>query len=209
MLRDSLFALLGMRLGNRADLIPRMGLEVQFLQESILEQHEWLPWFLETEVTSTLTVPGEERVQLPADFLAEIEDQALWLYPDVGPSVCIPLRKMPYDEMIVRYRGSGRPVAYSISGKYFILAYIPDRAYTLKMRYMAKDVILDSNIQNKWLTYAADVVIAELGVIMAEKHMQHFELAATFRADAKAAWAKLYATHIARTEVNQNRVMEA
>lgn len=208
MVRDSLFALLAQRLGSRPDLIPRMIPEMIMLQETVLEQHHWLPWFLETEIATTLTVPGEERLQLPVDFLGEIEEQALWWYNEAESPAMIPLKKMTYDDLLQRYSGQGSPKAYAVGAEYFFLGNIPDREYTLKMRYLARDAVLDTNIQNKWLKYASDVVAAELGVVLAEKHMQHAELALAFRTDAKAAWDRLYVAHVARQEVNMNRVME-
>lgn len=209
MLRDALFTLLSQRLGNRSDLIPRMETEAQLLQEVKLERNEWLPWFLETEIASTETVAGEERVQWPSDFLGEIEEQALWLYVESEGNSMIPLRKMTYDEMIARYPGAGRPLAYASGAEYIYLRPIPDAAYILRMRYYAKDVVLDINIENKWLKYASDVVLAELGLVMASKHMQHNDLAAVFAQDAQAAWRRLYNAHVARQEANLERVMEA
>lgn len=209
MLRDDLFSLLSQRLGNRADLISRMETEVQLLQDTVLEQHAWLPWFLETEIATATTTVGDERVLLPVDFLIEIEEEALWVYVDTEENPYSALKKMPYDAMIARYPGPGRPYAYALGGNYFLLRYIPDAEYIVKMRYMAKDDALTTNIQNKWLKFASDVVLAELGIVFAEKHMQHFELAQTFRADATAAWNRLYSVHVARQEANLSRVMEA
>lgn len=186
-----------------------MATEVQLLQEVRLEQNPWLPWFLETEIATASTTALEERITLPSDFLGEIEEQALWLYDAAQDIVWTPLKKMTYDNMLARYPGTGRPKAYAVSADYFHLMPISDVVYSVKMRYMAKDAILDSNIENKWLKYASDVVLAELGVTMAEKHMQHPKLAESFRSDATTAWARLYSKHIARAEENQNRVMEA
>ena len=209
MLRDTLFSLLSQRLGNRADLVSRMSTEVQLLQEVVLEKHAWLPWFLETEMASTVTVLGEARIQLPDDFLSELEEQSLWIYDSTLENPYLGLDKKDFDDMIVRFPGTGKPRAYALGADYFYLGPAPDDEYPLKMRYYAMDTVLDSNIENKWLKHASDVVLAELGIVMAEKHMQHFELAQTFRKDAEVAWNRLYASHIARQEVNRSRVMEA
>jgi hypothetical protein len=208
MLRDSLFDLLAQRLGNRQDLVSRMATEVQLLQDVKLEQNYWLPWFLETEMAYTATTAGEERVELPADFLGEVEEQALWLYDSTASLQYKALRKMEYDDMIVKYPGTGTPEAYAIGANYLFVRSIPDAVYTLKMRYLARDAVLDSNIENQWLKYASDLVMAELGAVMAKQHMQYMELAATFENDAKLAWDRLYKAHIARQEANIERVME-
>lgn len=209
MVRDTLLSLLGQRLGNRTDLTTRMITEVQLLQEVRLEQNSWIPWFLETEMATSATVAGEERLALPTDFLAEIEEQTLWLYDSTQDVVWIPLRKMAYDNMLAKYPDTGRPKAYSLGPDEYRFGPVPDDIYTVKMRYKAKDDILDTNIENKWLKHASDVVLAELGIVMAEKHMQHPKLAETFRNDAGVAWTRLYNKHVAREEENQNRVMEA
>jgi hypothetical protein len=111
--------------------------------------------------------------------------------------------------MLAQYPGTGRPKAYSIGADEFRFGPTPDAIYTVKMRYKAKDTTLDTNIENQWLKYASDVVLAELGIVMAEKHMQHPKLAEAFRNDAGVAWTRLYSKHTAREEDNHSRVMEA
>lgn len=187
-------------------MIPRMGTEVLLLQEIRLEQNVWLPWFLETETAWTTTTVGEEQVQLPADFLGEVEEQALWRVED---GEFIPLKKMDYDDMLVRFAGEGAPRAYAVGNGYLFLRPVPTEAITLKMRYLARAEPLTSNIENVWLRYASDVVIAELGAVIAKQHMQHGELAATFAEDARIAWDRLYRVHIGRQETNRARLMEA
>lgn len=206
MFRNDLFALLAQRLGNRQDLIPRMETEVLLLQEIRLEQNVWLPWFLETEMAWTTTTPGEERVQLPVDFLGEVEEQALWRVDDTR---LVPIQKMDYDDMLVRFPMEGTPRAYAVGNGYLFLRPVPTEEITLRMRYLARAEPLTSNIENVWLKYASDVVIAELGAVLAKQHMQHGELAATFAEDAKLAWDRLYKVHIGRQETNRVRLMEA
>lgn len=206
MLRDDLFALLAQRLGNRQDLIPRMETEVLLLQDTKLEQNVWLPWFLETDTVWTVTVQGDEKVQLPADFLGEIEEQALWR---VDGANLIPLQKMDYDDMLARFSAEGTPRAYAVGNGYIFLWPVPIEEITLRMRYLARAEPLTSNIENVWLKYASDVVIAELGAVLAKQHMQHGELAATFAEDARLAWDRLYKVHIGRQETNRARLMEA
>lgn len=209
MIRDTLFSLLAQRLGNRTDLITRMATEVQLLQETKLEGHEWLPWFLETDKTTIDTTANDERIALPVDMLGEIEEEALWVVDSTQEQPLVPLRKMDYDDMIRMYPGTGQPKAYAVGADYIFLGPVPDAVYTITLRYMAKDATLSTNIENKWLKHASDVVIAELGAIMAKQHMQFFELAATFEQDAQKAWNRLYTKHVARQEANHERVMEA
>lgn len=210
MVRDTLFALLAQRLGNRQDLIPRMATEAQLLQEVKLERNPWTPWFLESELATATCTVGDERLALPSDFLGEIEEESLWIYETDGVTLLGSLEpKTDYDKLLNLYPGSGRPKRYAAVNEYFMLRPVADAAYVVKMRYYAKDAILDSNIENKWLKYASDVVLAELGYVLASKHMQHGELAAAFQVDAQAAWTRLYNTHTAREESNRIRQMEA
>lgn len=208
MIRDNLIALVAQRIGNRTDLTSRMITELLLLQETKLEQNSWLPWFLETEMEQAALTVGEERLALPSDFLEEIEDQALWLYDTAAEVKMASLSKMGYDAMLAKYPGDGRPAAYSIGNQYFHLRPVADAAYIIKTRYMAKDALLDTNIENKWLKYASDLVIAELGAVMA-RHVQNGNLVALYEADAEKAWSRLYAKHVAREEINGSRVMEA
>jgi hypothetical protein len=209
MLRDDLFALLAQRLGQRDDLIPRMATEVQLLQSVTLEKNLWLPWFLLTGLESLSVTLGATSVAYPDDYLGEDEDSAVWLYDATAAQPLTQLRKMAYDDMLVKYPGTGTLKAYAIGSTGFLLAPAAQEACTLKHRYFAADTVLSTNIENQWLKHAPDVVIAELGAVMAKQHMQYMELAATFENDAKVAWDRLYKAHIARQEANIERVMEA
>lgn len=209
MLRDDLFNLLALRLGRRTDLVSRMETELALLQDIKLEQNPWLPWFLITEIAETTTTANEERIAVPDDFLAEVEEDCLWLYDTTQDVVWYPLKKMDHDDLRRKYPEPGRPKAYALINQYFVLGPVPDEEFTIKMKYYAQDVSPTTNIQNQWLKYAADVVIAELGQIMAGQHMQNTALAETFKTAAAEAWNRLYTQHVARTEANQSRVMEA
>lgn len=129
-----------------------------------LEHSTDLPWFLVTEVSSITTAPNESRVPLPSDFLREYEDEALYLYKQ--PSWIV-LEKRDVDDLRVKYGdATGEPKFYGIDANYFRLYPIPDDQYTLKLVYYAADQVLDSNIENKWLKYAPQVLIASAGILI-------------------------------------------
>jgi hypothetical protein len=74
------------------------------------------------------------------------------------------------------------------------------------MRYIAKDErISDEAAAPKWLKYASDVVIAELGFVLATKHIKDADLGQQFAAEAQVAWKRLYERHVSRAEINQSR----
>ena len=198
MLRDDLITLLGQRLGNRTDLDSRMQSELLMLQSVTLEETgAFTPWFLETEIATQACTAGDERLPLPTDFLAEMEEQSLWLY-DVNTSpYMLEMQKDSYDVMVQRFPIAGKPRRYALTASYFLLKPTPDIVYTFKMRYYARDTALTTNIENKWLLHAPDLVLAELGAVMA-KHIQNPAMEASFRADAQAARSRLYVKHEAR-----------
>jgi hypothetical protein len=206
MLRDEVASLIAQRCGKRTDLISAITAEMQYVQVFVLEQHSWVPWFLETEHSETTTTATEERIQLPEDFLDEIEDQHLWVWAEEEDDWS-PLEKEEYDVGAVKYPGSGRPKAYSIVGDYFTLHPNPDAVYRLRMRYYKHAESLANNIENEWLKYAAAVMIAECGQIIAGRYVMNAELEGRFKQDAVNAWDSLYRQHIRRENVNKQMSM--
>jgi hypothetical protein len=206
MTRTEVVTLLNYRLGNRTDLEDRILLEMAFVQDYILEgTGAFLPWFLETEMATSPIMAEEERVALPDDFLAEVEDQALWLYlEDSDENTMIELKKNDYDLLVAKYPGTGRPQQYAIAGSYIIIKPTPDLEYTVKMRYYAKDTPISVSAgENKWLAHAADLVMAETGKIMAENHLLNAALATSFEKAAMIARDRLYKKHEARRHSNR------
>jgi hypothetical protein len=201
MLRDTVAELLLQRLGKRTDLLSAVITEMQYVQEFILEQHHWLPWFLESEWATSTTIVGEERVRVPDDFLGEIEDNHLWVKA-VSDTTWTKVTKEPYDIAYERYSGSGTPEVYSLSGEYFLLRPVPDQIFSLRMRYYNAAEVLSSNIENLWLKYASDVMMGEVGQIMAGRYIQNPALEAQFKTDAERAWDRLYRQHIGREQMN-------
>lgn len=206
MIRDDAVRLLGLRLNNRKGIEARILAEMDAVQEQILEENSWLPWFLESELAQAATTPGERRVSLPSDFLQEIEESHLWIVGDDGSRQR--LLKGSYDRLQAQLPGEGRPSRFCISGEYFHLFPTPNEIWTLEMRYYAKDARMSAdNVETKWLKYAGDLVIACVGEVMASKHYQNAALAAEFAKDKSAAWDRLLMKHTALQEINQSRSM--
>lgn len=206
MTKTELVQMLGWRLGDRDDVGARVDLELAFLQDYVLETKPWAPWFLLTEEATVVTVAGERRLPLPEDFLLEDEDSHLFLTTVDGSSIL--LQKVEFDNGAVKWPGEGTPVAYTLKGTYIQFFPIPDAAYTVQMHYYGKDASLSTDFANsKWLKYAGDLVAAELGKVLAEKHYRDAAAAAAFAADAQLAWKRLYDKHTAMQEINSSRVM--
>lgn len=216
MLRDSAIDLLMGRLGQRRDdssntmknLILK---EMVFVQENILEGNGELPWFLLSEKAEAVTVKGEERVALPADFLLEYEDSALVRVLGNGNEKV--LIRDDWDLIKYKVLGEGAPTHYDIVGEYYLLRPVPDDVYTLRMRYYQRDASLDgtygdsNNIENKWLKYASDWLIAETGVIIAAQQLQSTEMASMFAQQAHAAKRRVLSKSVLMAETSKNRVL--
>lgn len=208
MTRDEAVTSIMNRLGNRTDLETDIITEMKIVQESVLEGHSWLPWFLLSEIATETTVADEERVELPTDFLLEDDDQALWWYDSSDTdNGWKPLAKDDLDILRERYPGTGEPKAYALRGNYFIIKPTPDDSYTLKMSYYARDAALDTDIENEWLKHAADLLIAETCVVMAEEYIKDSESAERFKVAARRAWDRLYRKHVSRQETGAMRTM--
>ena len=200
-----LVQMLGWRLGDRDDLEARMDAELDFVQDYILEAKEWTPWFLLSEELSMTAATGSRALDLPDDFIAEEESSQLWLELPDGST--IELQKMDFDIAARKYVGTGQPVVYARKGLNYQLFPLPDLDYTLYHHYYQKGERIRTAPSSKWLTHAGDVVMAELGKILAEKHIKDAAAAGGFAADAQTAWNRLYHKHVAQQEINQARSM--
>lgn len=206
MLRDDFIALMGKRLGNRTDLDASILLEMVMVQEQILEGNgALLPWFLDTATEQSLTLTaGTEAIELPADFLSEIEEQKLWKY-DVSLSPAYTnIPKGNYSVLKAKYPTAGVPRGYALTEGYLLIQPVPDVNYTLKWRYKARDTSLTTgNIENKWLKWAADWMFAEVGAIMAGRYLQSAQLEKQFRDDVSLARSRVLIAHEARQHNNR------
>ena len=215
--RDSAISLLKIRLKRVADtnIDTTIVTVLQHVQETILEENEWLPWFLLSEFLTITTTANEERIAVPTDvnftgnnFLNEYENGALWRIDaslDAGRKLLV---KDDYDSLYRRYKTStGKPSHYSLDGDYFRLFPTPDDAYTLKMRCYLKDTRLDSNVENNWLKYAADWLMAETGFIIARDVLRDKVAEANMTTDIGRAKDRLLKKDIARKEANMEATM--
>lgn len=214
MIRDTAVDLLMKRLGNRKDTALRDIIisEMVFVQEDLLEQDPTLPWFLVSEVSNATTLADEERVELPGDFLQEFEDGALYVIDDAGDEQEV--YRDDWDRIKGLVKGKGIPRYYDILGNYIVLRKIPDKQYTLKMRYYKKGLSLagtyggSGNIENLWLKHTGALLIAETGVVIAETHLQSAKMSTLFKQQADIARNLLVRKNTAMAESNKSRGME-
>lgn len=208
--RDSFVLLLKSRLTRAGDstLDAKIISELQFVQ-GILEAEAFLPWFLVGVNTSMVSVAATETVAPPATFLMELsEEKSLWIRnTDLTYS---PLDKFEYSPLATDedYSGSGTPLAYSLLGNLFYLKPTPDAIFNFKLFGYFADTVITTNIENNWLKFAPDLMLAEVGKILAEKYMRDTELTATFVNDASVARSRLITVDTARREASIEQVMQ-
>jgi hypothetical protein len=207
MTRDEAVARIAFLLGNRSDLDEAIRRELQVAQVQ-LELGPMLPWFLLSEEATAVLPLGQERIAIPDDFLREPEEEgALWLFV-AGSEVPVELAKSQYDRARSVYSGSGRPQVYAGVAGYFYLFPLADLEYTLKLIYYAADTPLATNVENKWLKYAPDLLCGQAGGVLAAA-LGNAGAAALFAAMAAGARENLSRQNTARQEANRLRVMGA
>lgn len=218
MTRDELIALLKARCKRSADtsLDATIVTELKFVQEQILEKPpiiDKLPWFLITDWTQFTITSNVDYVAVESalpGFLLEYEDGEMqYQDPDDATSwLEIPKAEGDRAESYYRDDDNSYPLVYSIVGSRFIFKPTPDQNYTARTKYYARDTVLSTNVENNWLKYAADVVLAETGKIIAGRYLVNAQLAAEFDADAKDAWKRLWDMDELRKTSNMPMVMQ-
>lgn len=209
---ERFFDLLMGRLGRRQnpELRALAVLEAQQAQENELEGDPFLPWFLITEnATATLDI-GERRVEVPTDFLRELEEEGGLSVID-GEGIEHVLEKKTFDENMSYWGAEATaevPQNYSLVGKYFMIFPLPELELTIKMRYYARDAApADNSNENLWLKHASDLLLASTGYVMASKHIRDDEKVGEFSNDKTAARGRLIAFDTAQREANMERRM--
>lgn len=173
MTKDEAIAQVKMLLGFRTDLATTIETQLHLAQQHL--EDNWntaeapLPWFLVTERSTTSTVAEEERLGYPEDLLANIEDDGLFIENTDGQEIL--LKKFSENDLRVLYVAAdpGFPENYAEDGKYYRLFPAPDAAYTVHLKYYAKDVAFNTLTgaqTNLWLTHAPNALIGRAGLLI-------------------------------------------
>lgn len=219
MTRDQAVALIKARLKRPADtaLNAQIVTELETVQQFVLEESGIIrPWFLLTENLTTVTEIGEPRVVIPTGFLDEYEDGALWiLNPDSNEYERLTrgtFEELRLSDTLVQYRdddGRGMPRAYSLDGNYFRLDPVPAAVYTLQILvYVKDDLPANGSDTNQWLTYAAELLTSEAGLVIAQGYLQDEAAAAFFEGRRKAALDRLQRQNEGRKHSNKDYRMQ-
>lgn len=144
------------------------------------------------KTVTTTTTGGDSTVELPSDFI-EIRDFIVQTNP-----------VQPLDYMSpslfsrnARRAESGKPIDYTIMANDFLLAPIPDTAYTLEMIYYAAPTFLsDSNTSNAFVANCPDALLYA-SLMEAEPYIMN---------DARiATWGTMYNRSIEMLRVSDER----
>lgn len=168
MTRDQAVDWIQRMLGFRTDLESEI-IEALQLAQTQLEASPTKPWFLVTEYNSRRLTIGEERLAIPDNFIAIVEDSTLVYVPDDATLAETLLFKDDLDKLQIKYKNtaSGPPVDYAIAGTYFRIFPTPDDEYYIKMLNYKTDTVLTTDVTNGWLTHAPFALIGKAGRLIA------------------------------------------
>ncbi len=206
MLRDTAIAYIARRLGNRSDLAAAILDEMQLVQET-LENEDYHPHFLLSDVTDLTLTSGTDFVSFPTDYLAEYEEGALWYYDATASTPYTQLEKRDLDEIKNANLTAGTPQYYALGNGGFYIGPVADADYSLKIIFYQRDTALTTNIENNWLLYTPRLIIARTGLEMAT-YIQNERMMQFFGSMYSDAYDKFIKTEENRKHVNRDYRME-
>jgi len=161
------------------------------------------PWFLLSEISTGDIIEGTHKISVPDDFIMGWEYGALWLYDSNKDDPWKLLEKASYDYLRANYSEDlAEPVAYALSGDNFYLFPASDGEYQLKIIYYQAAQELGTNIENVWLFYAPQLLIAKVGEIMAGMYLHDQNLQNRFLRQMAEQSVKTYNATVAREMEN-------
>lgn len=169
MTRAEAVAIVQMHLGFRTSLTDTIVTQLQ-LQQTKLELMPTKPWFLLTHDAPLVTASNVRRVALPADFLEEYEEGAVYY---ISADTEVPPKKLVKDAFDVLRKNyeeatPGEPEAYSLDGDSFSIFPLPDAVYNLQFSYYAKAAVLSgTSSTNSWLDVVPELLIGKAGLAVA------------------------------------------
>ncbi len=199
--RQTALAAVSNKLGKRDHLITDGTILSEIVsQQEFLEQRGFLPWFLLASwTTGNVTVAATQAVAAPTSFIREKEKTTLQV---LNGSNYQPCPKEDLDFLESQYVGasSAIPTNYALFGSSFLFFPTPDAAYTLRLRYYARDVAISTLADggtNLWLTNGSAVLVARTSAVLAARH-QNPRLAELLAGEYKEADMELMKATAAR-----------
>lgn len=161
MLRDDAVALINQKLQHTATEPVILALQQA---QIALETSDFDPWFLQASAPLATTA-GLRTVALPSNFMREIEGDPL-LYVDSNGNE----KELEKDEpwsALPQYTGTGEPKVYYLRGDNIVILPTPDAVFNLTLPYVAKDAVLGTNLENRWLKDGTFWLIGAAGAMRA------------------------------------------
>lgn len=169
MTRDEIVAQVQLLLGFRTDQLNTITAQIAIQQNYLEQEVQWAiyPWFLYTERANALTEANDERVQKPTDWIADVEEDGIWITDTDGIEHL--LIKSEQNKLRLTFVDSDPtfPQYYASSGDYYRFFPTPDAIYTLRMIYYQKDEIISvGSGENRWMKYASNCLIGRVGLML-------------------------------------------
>lgn len=165
-----------------------------------LEQGLFHPWFLLSENNYYTILEEERRVPVPADFLAEYEEGALFAFEGEVPKV---LTKKPQDWLRETYSYEGFPLHYALTNFYFRLYPQADIGTKLELLYYRKTAAVKGD-ENPWLKEVGMLIVYAVCVHMSlarkDKQVQ------AYQQFFQQEYSKMVARHTEREEANREAI---
>lgn len=200
------------RLGGRTQPATRATalLEAKLVQQTTLEGGPFLPWFLINRTKTGALSVGVRELAVPTGFIRELDEEDAVLATDQEGKE-YNLTKRTYNDLR-SWHGleatSEKPTDYCLSGASFLIFPLPTIVLATRYRCYVQDVVVnDDAVENNWLRYASDLLLAHTGYSMATKHLAWPEKAQEFSSEIGQATGRLIANHTAREEANLDRNM--
>lgn len=228
MTRDEIVAIIKQRLGNYNDSTIDAHIVTEMkLNQIVMEQEASLPWFLvgSTTADQAADATNTEALTLARSgtdcaFLAEYEESTLALYITAdGAATALYMRKdQNADLWNAQVSGNinaalqgaayvyGNAKGAGVNGIFSVYP-TPSEAYTIVSLDYYADVSLDTDITNLWLTYAPDLVIAKVGLIIAQFYTALEKFIPGFEKEIGRADRRLAKINALKTEENIRRLM--
>lgn len=186
-------------LGFRSDLESTIILRLQEAQRDH-EKGKTLPNFLLVEDQPLSFLQGTSSVTLPTNYLRRADKSLRYLPATSERYQFIPWRS--YSDAYKAYSNlqSAGPKVATLRTTSIYLFPKADRDYTLYWDYYIKDDLLTTNIENRWLANAPEILIGFAGLRIA-RDMRNKEAAALFDAMYKSAAVTTFSeTVVSETE---------
>lgn len=166
MTTDEMISAMQAYLGNIGTILDSQILVELQLAQTQCERGPIWPAFLKDQ-RQYLTTADEPRVQLPAGFLKEVENDALYVlfngdYIALKKDYLQDLRD-EFEGVSATTAGVTAPTYYALEGNYFWIYPTPSETVTLRMHYYKQDTTLALGNSNNWSTYYPDLLMGLAG----------------------------------------------